>query len=606
MTGFMHVVVLAAGLACAGADVATAGQTRPYRQNDQQLKDLVTRIDAHQEAFRASVGRAIDRSPIDGSRDEDEIDRSVESFEQATGRLRDRVNDRQSDSADAENVLKRASLIDALLSRHQLDTAAQRDWQALRLDMDGLARAYDIPWTWRGTSSPPSRVNDQQVDQLLKRISQRADQFDKSLDRAVDRDRRDARQSRDELHRLVTDLGKATDCLRDRAKGRQSTTLDVEDVLRRGASVDDFLQRSPLSGRPQQNWISLRSNLDALARAYNVSWNWSPARHTSANPGAAFRYQLTGTYQLETSQNEDPRRAAEQAARSVPADQRPRMVQRLLRRLEAPDLVAFERQDERVTMASTRGPRVTVDADGRDHPEPWSADRTMHTRATLEGERLMVVTTTGSRGSDFSVTFEPIDDGRRLRMTRTFDDEALRQPVTVRSTYRRLSDEPRWADMDLRDRREPSDDSGPAASVEGVVPDGTRLVAVLDNGLSTTEARDGESLAMTIHSPSRYEGGVITGVVSTTDDQARWAGRAGMTLTLTSIRLRDGRSYRFDGSIEEMRTPDGDTVRVDREVRSPRETVRAVRPWSVAPSVRCSAPSSARWLAAARARRLVR
>ena len=38
-----------------------------------------------------------------------------------------------------------------------------------------------------------------------------------------------------------------------------------------------------------------------------------------------------------------------------------------------------------------------------------------------------------------------------------------------------------------------------------------------------------------------------------------------MTLDLRSIRLRDGRSYPFDGIIEDIRTPDGDTVRVDRE-----------------------------------------
>ncbi len=38
-----------------------------------------------------------------------------------------------------------------------------------------------------------------------------------------------------------------------------------------------------------------------------------------------------------------------------------------------------------------------------------------------------------------------------------------------------------------------------------------------------------------------------------------------MTLGLRSIRLRNGSSYQFDGVIEAIRTPDGDTVRVDRE-----------------------------------------
>ena len=38
-----------------------------------------------------------------------------------------------------------------------------------------------------------------------------------------------------------------------------------------------------------------------------------------------------------------------------------------------------------------------------------------------------------------------------------------------------------------------------------------------------------------------------------------------MTLNLRSIRLRNGSSYQFDGVIEDIRTPDGETVSVDRE-----------------------------------------
>ena len=90
-------------------------------------------------------------------------------------------------------------------------------------------------------------------------------------------------------------------------------------------------------------------------------------------------------------------------------------------------------------------------------------------------------------------------------------------------------------------------------------------MAVLDNALSTTNARDGDLYSMTTRSPSQYEGAVIQGVVSTVNESGRLAGRAGMTLNLSSIRLRNGRSYQFDGVIEDIRTPDGETVRMDRE-----------------------------------------
>ncbi len=541
--------------------MATADQQRPYRLSDQQLKDLVSRLDTHKSDFHASFARAIDHGSIKGSGERDQATRSVKYFEQATDFLRDRVNDRQSETADAENVLRRAALVDGFMMRNQLDTPAQRDWQVVRLDMNDLSRAYGITWRWSAASQDmPYRVDDRQVVQLLNQIGDKANKFDKSLDGLFDRSRIDDPRGREEVHQSVKDFRQATARLRDRVNSRQSNTLDVEEVLRRGVSIDGFMQRYQLSAQAEQNWLSLRGDLDRLARAYNVAWNWSNPGYTASEPGAGFHHRLTGSYQLENTRGDDPRRAAELAAGAATAGQR--SYQNLLTRLQAPDLMSIERNGNSVTMASTRGPRVTVDADGRDHVERWSPDVTMNTRATLEGERLVVVTT-GNRGSAFTVTFDPVENGQSLEMTRTIDDETLRAPVTVRSFYRRLSDEARWNFGDSA-RREPDNTAGFPAGDFGV-PDGTRLVAFLDDTLSTTNARSGDVYTMTTRSPSQYEGAVIQGVVSGVNGPEQATGRAGMTLNLRSIRLRNGSSYQFDGVIDEIRTPDGQAVGVDRE-----------------------------------------
>jgi cytochrome c556 len=296
MTRIGRVVALAVGLVVASAGMALASQERPYRANDQQLRDLVNRIDTHSDAFHDSLERAIDRGPINGSSAEDQIDRSVKSFEQAADHLRDRVNGRQSETADAENVLRRASSIDHLMMRNQLDAPAQSDWQVLRLDMNELALAYGITWSWTAASrNMPYRVDDTQVEQLLKRIEEKADRFDKSLDQAFERSRIDDRRQKDEIHQSVKDFRQTTDRLRDRVKGRQSNTLDVEEVLRRGANIDGFMQRHQLSAQAEQSWRSLRGDLDGLARAYNVAWNWSNPGYTAAEPNASFHHRLTGT-----------------------------------------------------------------------------------------------------------------------------------------------------------------------------------------------------------------------------------------------------------------------------------------------------------------------
>jgi outer membrane lipoprotein SlyB len=52
-----------------------------------------------------------------------------------------------------------------------------------------------------------------------------------------------------------------------------------------------------------------------------------------------------------------------------------------------------------------------------------------------------------------------------------------------------------------------------------------------------------------------------------------------MTLNFDTIRLRDGRSYRFAGIVEAVRTPGNETVRVDNEgaVREDDQTNKTVQ-----------------------------
>ena len=130
MTAIKRAALLAVGLAVAGAGMATAGQQRPYRVNDQQLKDLVNRIDTHEQAFRSSFGAGDHRSPMKNSPTADQAGRSTKNFDEVRGPLRDRVNDGQSVTSDADNLLRRASAIESPMTRTESEAPAQRDWQA--------------------------------------------------------------------------------------------------------------------------------------------------------------------------------------------------------------------------------------------------------------------------------------------------------------------------------------------------------------------------------------------------------------------------------------------------------------------------------------------
>jgi hypothetical protein len=221
-----------------------------------------------------------------------------------------------------------------------------------------------------------------------------------------------------------------------------------------------------------------------------------------------------------------------------------------------------------VTIASSRAPQFTFDADGTERVETGPNGRSVRVRSTLYGDQL-TVSSTGDRGNDFSVTFEPLENGRRLRVTRRITDINLTSPVTVVSVYDRTSD---VAQLDIYDGGPGYQSTGSyqgtgqvSTSGDFIVPDGTQLVATLNNDLTTRDTRNNDRFTMTVRSPSQYDGATINGYVTNINRSGRVTGRSEMTLNFESITLRDGRSYRFAGITEAIRAMNGETVRVDNE-----------------------------------------
>jgi hypothetical protein len=408
--------------------------------------------------------------------------------------------------------------------------------------------------------SGASRTDDRQLGQLLTRTKKSADRFRDSLDKALNRSPINGTREEDTINQSVEDFAEATDHLSDHFERKEVVTNDVEEVLRRGVNIDTFMQRNQLAMPAENDWRTVRRDLDALARAYNVTWDWNDPRYSTGDQDSGVYQRLTGTYQLDRSRGDNSTQAVQQAVRSLPGNQRQGASQRLMNRLNAPDTIAIDRTGRSVTIASSRGQRVTFEADGQTHEEQ-GARGSVSSRATLYGDQLVVTTTgSGNRANDFAVTFEPLDNGRSLRVTRRISDNTLREPVSVQSFYRKQSDEADWGVFS--DARRTPRRASNAASVLGV-PDGTRLAGTLDTALSTRDAQAEDRFAITVTSPAQYEGAVIDGTVTSVNPSGRISGRADMALSFEGIRLRGGRTYPFSGTLDGVRTADGDVIRVD-------------------------------------------
>ena len=118
------------------------------------------------------------------------------------------------------------------------------------------------------------RINEREVRDLIRRIETGADRFQQSLDKALDHSKLDGSRREDNINEFVKDFEHATDRLKDRVEGNRATNQEVEDVLGRGVSIDNFMRRHRLDSRSQNDWASLRRDLDSLARVYSVSTRW--------------------------------------------------------------------------------------------------------------------------------------------------------------------------------------------------------------------------------------------------------------------------------------------------------------------------------------------
>jgi len=285
--------------------------------------------------------------------------------------------------------------------------------------------------------------------------------------------------------------------------------------------------------------------------------------------------RLTGTYRLDVARSDNPDVLADRATRTLPSAQQSRLRSSVLRRLEAPDSLALDVQNQRITMASSRSPQVSFDANGRAQAEQTRNGRYQQTTATLSGQRLNI-STIGDRAMDYQLTFDLLDGGRTLRVTRSVTDENLARPVVARSFYTRTFDYAR-----LDDFRGAGNGYANTASRYGsnsIIPDGVALSAVLNDNLDTSLTRDGDRFNLTVQSPAQYSGAVIEGHVVQVNRAGRVAGRSEMALDFDRIRLRDGRVADFTGAIESVRTTDGEILNVDSEnrIQEDSQTTRTV------------------------------
>ncbi len=126
-----------------------------------------------------------------------------------------------------------------------------------------------------GVQAQLSRINERQVGPLLQRLETNTDAFSTAVERQLDNGRVRNAQREENVRDYLEAFENATDELRSNFNDRRAQNSDVSNVLNYGWYINDFMSRNRLNAATTRQWNMIRTDLNTLARLYNVSWNWN-------------------------------------------------------------------------------------------------------------------------------------------------------------------------------------------------------------------------------------------------------------------------------------------------------------------------------------------
>ena len=118
---------------------------RIYTKGD--VERIIKRVEDRSDSFRKLVDKSLDRSALDGTRREDNINEQVKQFDKALDELRSEFSrqDRWMETRHhVERVMSEAEDVNAIVRRHILRPVIEREWALLRADINRLAGVYDL------------------------------------------------------------------------------------------------------------------------------------------------------------------------------------------------------------------------------------------------------------------------------------------------------------------------------------------------------------------------------------------------------------------------------------------------------------------------------
>jgi hypothetical protein len=128
-----------------------------YSRND--VRGFVDKLDRSSSAFRRDFDRYLDRSPINGTPQEDQYNADVRAYEQSLRNLKRQLDRNEAwwqQRSYAQDMVSRAQAVNSIMMQEYFARNLERQWRDMRNDINKVADTYDLPgvagggWTGGG------------------------------------------------------------------------------------------------------------------------------------------------------------------------------------------------------------------------------------------------------------------------------------------------------------------------------------------------------------------------------------------------------------------------------------------------------------------------
>ncbi len=153
------------------------------------------------------------------------------------------------------------------------------------LGLSGVAAAQrNDPW-WNGQRDGDyrnqrggyGRYDGRTLRDAAQRIKDRSHDFERDVDRALDRSRVDGTRREDRINDSVHDFRRAADRFRDRVGNGNNdiyrSQSEASELLSRANQIDRVISRLRLDSRAYSDWTSMSQDLRLVADIYGLRYN---------------------------------------------------------------------------------------------------------------------------------------------------------------------------------------------------------------------------------------------------------------------------------------------------------------------------------------------